>query len=84
MSSPTDTKVTARAVSILFSYWERSSCRKPRSTSSARETARCSAPFKPISSLILVRVDERCDVIVAEESGHVSMFAVGPKLSVVR
>jgi outer membrane protein assembly factor BamB len=32
----------------------------------------------------LVRVDERCDVIVAEESGHVSMFAVGPKLSVVR
>jgi hypothetical protein len=32
----------------------------------------------------LVRVDERCDVIVAEESGHVSAFAAGPKLSVVK
>ena len=32
----------------------------------------------------LLRVDERCDVYVAEESGHVASFAVGARLSVVR
>ncbi|MBK6690639.1 MAG: PQQ-like beta-propeller repeat protein [Myxococcales bacterium] len=32
----------------------------------------------------LLRVDERCDVYVAEESGHVASFAVGPRLSLVR
>jgi outer membrane protein assembly factor BamB len=32
----------------------------------------------------LLRVDERCDVYVAEESGHVASFAVGPRLTLVR
>lgn len=32
----------------------------------------------------LLRVDEKCDVYVAEESGHIGAFAVGPRLSLVR
>jgi outer membrane protein assembly factor BamB len=32
----------------------------------------------------LLRVDERCDVYVAEESGHLIAFGAGPQLSVVR
>jgi hypothetical protein len=32
----------------------------------------------------LLRVDERCDVYVAEESGHLASFAAGPRLSLVR
>jgi len=31
----------------------------------------------------LLRVDERCDVYVAEESGHIASFRAGPKLSLV-
>ncbi len=31
----------------------------------------------------LLRVDERCDVFVAEESGHLAAFAAGPRLSLV-
>lgn len=32
----------------------------------------------------LIRVDERCDVYVAEESGHMAAFSAAPKLSLVR
>ncbi|HLV64350.1 MAG TPA: PQQ-binding-like beta-propeller repeat protein [Polyangiaceae bacterium] len=32
----------------------------------------------------LVRVDDRCGVYIAEESGHVAAFAVAPKLVLVR
>jgi len=32
----------------------------------------------------LLRVDEKCDVYVAEESGHLVSFAAGPRLSLVR
>jgi outer membrane protein assembly factor BamB len=32
----------------------------------------------------LMRVDERCDVYVAEESGHVAAFAAGPRLALVK
>jgi hypothetical protein len=32
----------------------------------------------------LLRVDERCDVYVAEESGHVAAFAAAPRLSLVQ
>jgi outer membrane protein assembly factor BamB len=32
----------------------------------------------------LLRVDPRCDVYVAEESGHVAAYAAGPRLSLVR
>jgi outer membrane protein assembly factor BamB len=32
----------------------------------------------------LLRVDERCDVYVAEESGHVACFAAGPRLTLVK
>jgi outer membrane protein assembly factor BamB len=32
----------------------------------------------------LLRVDERCDVYVAEESGHVASFGAGPRLELVR
>jgi outer membrane protein assembly factor BamB len=32
----------------------------------------------------MLRVDERCDVYVAEESGHVVAFGAGPRLSLVR
>jgi outer membrane protein assembly factor BamB len=32
----------------------------------------------------LLRVDERCDVFIAEESGHLASFAAGPRLSLVR
>ena len=32
----------------------------------------------------LLRVDERCDVYVAEESGHVAAFSAGARLSLVR
>jgi outer membrane protein assembly factor BamB len=32
----------------------------------------------------LLRVDERCDVYVAEESGHMAAFGVGPRLSLVK
>ena len=32
----------------------------------------------------LLRVDERCDVYVAEESGHMVSFGAGPRLSLVR
>lgn len=32
----------------------------------------------------LLRVDERCDVYAAEESGHMVAFGVGPRLSLVR
>jgi outer membrane protein assembly factor BamB len=32
----------------------------------------------------LLRVDERCDVYLAEESGHVAAFGAGARLSVVR
>jgi hypothetical protein len=32
----------------------------------------------------LVRVDDRCDVYVAEESGHLTAFGAGAKLSLVK
>jgi outer membrane protein assembly factor BamB len=32
----------------------------------------------------LLRVDEKCDVYVAEESGHLASFGAGPRLSLVR
>jgi hypothetical protein len=32
----------------------------------------------------LIRVDERCDVYVAEESGHLAAFGAAPRLAVVR
>ncbi|MDB4945504.1 MAG: Pyrrolo-quinoline quinone [Labilithrix sp.] len=32
----------------------------------------------------LLRVDERCDVYIAEESGHMAAFGAGPRLSLVR
>jgi outer membrane protein assembly factor BamB len=32
----------------------------------------------------LLRVDERCDVYVAEDSGHMVAFGAGPRLSLVR
>ncbi|MBK8256894.1 MAG: PQQ-binding-like beta-propeller repeat protein [Polyangiaceae bacterium] len=32
----------------------------------------------------LLRVDEKCDLYVAEESGHVGAFASGPRLALVR
>jgi outer membrane protein assembly factor BamB len=32
----------------------------------------------------LLRVDERCDVYVVEESGHLAAFAAGPRLSLVK
>ena len=32
----------------------------------------------------LLRVDERCDVYVAEESGHMAAFGAGPRLALVR
>jgi hypothetical protein len=32
----------------------------------------------------LLRVDERCDVYVAEESGHMIAFGAGPRLSLVK
>jgi outer membrane protein assembly factor BamB len=32
----------------------------------------------------LLRVDERCDVYIAEESGHLASFAAGPRLSLVK
>jgi outer membrane protein assembly factor BamB len=32
----------------------------------------------------LLRVDERCDVYVAEESGHMAAFAAGPRLRLVK
>jgi hypothetical protein len=32
----------------------------------------------------LLRVDERCNVYIAEESGHVVSFGAGPRLSLVR
>lgn len=32
----------------------------------------------------LLRVDERCDVYVAEESGHLAAFGAGPRLSLVK
>ena len=32
----------------------------------------------------LLRIDERCDVYVAEESGHMASFGVGPRLSLVK
>jgi outer membrane protein assembly factor BamB len=32
----------------------------------------------------LLRVDERCDVYVAEESGHVAAFGVAPRLTLVK
>ncbi len=32
----------------------------------------------------LLRVDERCDVYIAEDSGHLVSFGVGPRLSLVK
>ena len=32
----------------------------------------------------LLRVDERCSVYLAEESGHLAAFGVAPKLELVR
>lgn len=32
----------------------------------------------------MLRVDERCDLYVAEESGHLAAFAAGPRLSLVK
>ena len=32
----------------------------------------------------LLRVDERCDLYVAEESGHLAAFGAGPRLSLVK
>jgi len=32
----------------------------------------------------LLRVDERCDVYVAEESGHMAAFGTGARLTLVR
>jgi hypothetical protein len=32
----------------------------------------------------LLRVDEQCNVYVAEESGHVAAFGVAPRLTLVR
>src|SRR6185295_13410407 len=32
----------------------------------------------------LLRVDERCDVYVAEESGHMVAFGAGPRLTLVK
>ena len=31
----------------------------------------------------LLRVDERCDVYLAEESGHIAAYRAGPRLSLV-
>lgn len=39
------------------------------------------APSEAIPDLL--RVDERCDVYVAEESGHLVSFSAGPRLSLV-
>jgi outer membrane protein assembly factor BamB len=39
------------------------------------------APCEAIADLL--RVDERCDVYVAEESGHLLSFSAGPRLSLV-
>ena len=40
------------------------------------------APCEAIPDLL--RVDERCDVYVAEESGHLACFAAGPRLTLVK
>jgi outer membrane protein assembly factor BamB len=32
----------------------------------------------------LIRVDERCDVYVAEESGHIAAFGVAPRLTLIK
>jgi len=32
----------------------------------------------------LLRVDERCNVYIAEESGHVAAFSVAPRLTLVK
>ena len=41
--------------------------------------------FRPREAIPdLLRVDERCDVYVAEESGHLVSFAAGPRLSLVK
>jgi outer membrane protein assembly factor BamB len=40
------------------------------------------APCEAIPDLL--RVDERCDVYVAEESGHLACFAAGPRLVLVK
>jgi outer membrane protein assembly factor BamB len=40
------------------------------------------APCEAIPDLL--RVDERCDVYIAEESGHVASFAAGPRLTLVK
>ena len=32
----------------------------------------------------LIRVDERCDVYVAEESGHLAAFGAAPRLCLVK
>jgi len=32
----------------------------------------------------LLRVDERCDVYVAEESGHLAAFGAGARLALVK
>jgi outer membrane protein assembly factor BamB len=46
------------------------------------------APIGHVGSLDvipdLLRVDERCDIYVAEESGHLASFAAGPRLSLVK
>ena len=45
-----------------------------------------SVPFDISADFIpdLLRVDERCDVYIAEESGHVAGFGAGPRLSLVK
>ena len=42
------------------------------------------APVVGERSAALLRVGERCDVYVAEESGHLVSFGAGPRLALVR
>ena len=62
---------------------ERGELPRPASASSARRTAVLGtiAPTEAIPDLL--RVDERCDVYVAEESGHLAAFGALPRLSLV-
>jgi hypothetical protein len=56
----------------------------PTSSWYARDGAVLGA-ISPIDAIPdLLRVDERCDVYVAEESGHILAFGALPRLSLVK
>ena len=76
-------RATGRVASSRCCDRARSSSRRARCTWCARTTGRSSGRVPNDIIPDLLRVGERCDVYVAEESGHLGAYAAAARLSLV-